>query len=205
MVLVDSHELTLAGLAALMAQKDDLTVTANASTVTAAVAAAVRRPPDVVVFDPDLGAEDGSELIDRLHAAGLRPATVALTAADDLASVQRILARGVDSYVPKRSRYPVVADAIRRTAAGETVLPPALVFQLAGGAPSAPAAPQPTLQEQRILEWLSQGLTNAQIAQQPGMPSVRTVQKHLENLFQKLGSHSRVQLIVTAHRRGLLT
>lgn len=205
-LLVDPHELTLAGLAAMLGQEGDVEVVATASTVEAAVAAAVRQPPEVVVLDPELGAQDGLQLLDRLHDAGLQPATVALAATDELAAVQQALGAGVHSYVAKQARYPVVIDAIRRTAAGETVLPPELVFQLVAGAPSAPAAApaRPTVQEQRVLEHLSRGLSNEQIAAQPDMPSVRTVQKHLENLCHKLDAPNRVKLIVTAYRRGFL-
>lgn len=205
-LLVDPHELTLAGLAAMLGQEGDVEVVATASTVEAAVAAAVRQPPEVVVLDPELGAEDGLQLLDRLHDAGLKPPTVVLAATDELAAVQQALGAGVDSYVAKQARYPVVVDAIRRTAAGETVLPPELVFQLVAGDSVAPAAvpARPTVCEQRVLEHLSEGLTNEQIAAQPDMPSVRTVQKHLENLLYKLDAANRVQLIVTAHRRGLL-
>lgn len=204
-LLVDPHALVLAGLAALVKQETDLVVADTVSTVEAAIAAARRNPPDVVVFDPDMGV-DGLELVSRLHGAGLDPATVALTGADEAGAVRRALAAGVTSYVLKQARYPVVVDAIRQTAAGNTVLPPELVFQLAT-TPSAGSIgheTELTVQERRVLQHLSEGMTNAQIAQQPDMPSVRTVQKHMENLSQKLGAHNRVGLIVAAHRRGLL-
>lgn len=204
-LLVDPHALVLAGLAALVSQETDLVVADTVSTVEAAVAAARRNPPDVVVFDPDMDVE-GFELVSRLHGAGLDPATVALTGTDEASAVRRALAAGVTSYVLKQARSPVVVDAIRQTAAGTTVLPPELVFQLAT-TPSAGSIgheTEPTVQERRLLQHLSEGMTNAQIAQQPDMPSVRTVQKHMENLSQKLGAHNRVGLIVAAHRRGLL-
>lgn len=205
-LLVDPHELTLAGLAAMLQQEADMDVVATASTVEAAVAAAVREPPDVVVLDPELGAENGLELLDRLHAAGLRPSTVALAATDELGAVQLALRAGVNSYVVKQARYPVVVDAIRQTVMGETVLSPQLVFQLVADAPAAAAAPpaRPTAQEERVLHHLSKGLSNEQIAEQPDMPSLRTAQKHLENLFDKFGAVNRVQLVVTAYRSGLL-
>lgn len=89
-------------------------VVATASTVEAAMAAAVRQPPEVLVLDPELGAQDGLQLLDRLHNAGLHPATVALAATDELTAVQLALGAGAHSYVAKHVRYPAVIDAIRR-------------------------------------------------------------------------------------------
>lgn len=204
-VLVDAQHLVLDGLTALIGLESDLEVRATASTVDAAAARVAESSPDVVVLEPDLGGEDGLPLVARLAGSDRAPRTMVLTALDNPDVLQRALQAGVTSYVLKRGRYGEVAAAIRETAAGEAVISPQFVRRLVSRSPATEgiASPQLTSREQQVLDQISAGATNTRIAQQAGI-SVRTAQKHVENLFQKLGVHDRASLVAEAFRRGLL-
>lgn len=204
-VLVDAQHLVRDGLAALLGLESDLEVLATAATVDAGAARVAESAPDVVVLDPDLGDEDGLGLVDQLTGAEQPPRLMVLTAVDNPDALQHALARGATSYVLKQARYGEIAAAIRQTAAGEAVISPQFLRRLVTQpSPSESEPPaQLTVREQQVLEQISVGATNAHIAQQAGI-SVRTAQKHVENLFHKLGVHGRAALVAEAFRRGLL-
>lgn len=105
----------------------------------------------------------------------------------------------------KQGRYGEIVAAIRQTVAGETVISPQFLRRLVTQpSPSESEPPvQLTAREQQVLDQISAGATNTRIAQQAGI-SVRTAQKHVENLFHKLGVHDRAALVAQAFRRGLL-
>lgn len=204
-LLVDSHQLVLEGLTTLLTGESDFDVIGTASTVRDAAARAAESAPDVVVLDLDLDGEDGLQLLDRLPERAPSPRVLALTALDNPDVLQHALAAGVTSYLLKRARFAEVAAATRRTAAGETVISPEFVRRVVtpSAASGDSSAAQLTLREQEVLDHISAGATNARIAQQAGI-SVRTAQKHVENLFTKLGVHDRAALVAEAFRRGLL-
>lgn len=204
-LLVDTHHLVLEGLAILLMGESDFDVVATASSVEDAAARAAESSPDVVVLDPDLGGEDGLRLMDQLGSGAPSPRVLALTALDNPDVLQQAVAAGVTSYLLKRARFTEVAAATRQTAAGETVISPEFVrrFVSPEAASEESEAAHLTLREQEVLEHISAGATNARIAQQAGI-SVRTAQKHVENLFTKLGVHDRAALVAEAFRRGLL-
>lgn len=204
-LLVDSHQLVLEGLTTLLGGESDFDVIGTASTVHDAAARAAEGAPDVVVLDPDLDGEDGLQLLDELAGRAPAPRVLALTALDNPDVLQHALAAGVTSYLLKRARFSEVVAATRQTAAGETVISPEFVRRLVspGAASEASSVAHLTLREQEVLEHISAGATNARIAQQAGI-SVRTAQKHVENLFTKLGVHDRAALVAEAFRRGLL-
>lgn len=201
---MDAQRLVLDGLAALLELESDLEVLATAATVDAATAGLADASPDVVVLDPDLGGEDGLAVIDQLPGAGRPPRTMVLTALDNPDLLQHALAKGVTSYVLKQGRYGDVAAAIRHTAAGEAVISPRFVRDLVSRTSASEEPPiQLTLREQEVLEQIGAGATNTRIAQRAGI-SVRTAQKHVENLFHKLRVNGRATLVAEAFRRGLL-
>lgn len=204
-LLVDSHQLVLEGLTTLLGGESDFDVIGTASTVHDAAARVAESAPDVVVLDPDLDGEDGLQLLGQLAESSPSPRVLALTARDNPDVLQHALAVGVTSYLLKRARFSEVAAATRQTAAGETVISPEFVRRLVSpnAAAEESSAAHLTLREQEVLEHISAGATNARIAQQAGI-SVRTAQKHVENLFTKLGVHDRAALVAEAFRRGLL-
>lgn len=181
------------------------TVVAVAATVDEAHAAVARARPDLVVLDPRLADEDGLRLITRLRADGRDTRVMILSEDRSPRTLQRAFSAGAHSYMCPRCPYDDIMDAVARTAAGETVVGPELVHQLVAAVSADSRAPvELSAREQEILEHISRGATNAEIAGQLDV-SIRTVQKHLENLFRQFAVHERAAVVAEAFRQGLLS
>ncbi|HFE66241.1 MAG TPA: response regulator transcription factor, partial [Chloroflexi bacterium] len=111
--------------------------------------------------------------------------------------------------VPKRAAPDDLVTAIRTVYQGEVFLYPSLAARLVQGyvkqdLPDGSAPPDNLTQREReVLILIADGLTNAEIAEQLGI-SVKTVDRHRENLMRKLNLHSRVDLVKYAIKRGLI-
>lgn len=203
-VIVDDHDLVREGLHSLLSQHDDLTVVGEAASVEEAVAMVEKTKPALVLLDLRLGAEDGSDVARRLRDNGSDVKILVLSVHDTSEHLRHALAAGADGYLLKSVTGSALADGIRDAVAGQTVIGHEFVPKLLADAQSAPVG-QPTLtaRERDVLELIADGLGNRAIAERLGI-SARTAQKHVENLFRKLGVHDRTELVSTAFRRGLL-
>lgn len=192
-------------LVSVLERQADVQVVGVAASVDEAQTAVTGARPDVVVLDPRLAEGDGLVLIGRLRAQGSGTRVMVLSDDQSPQMLQRAFRAGADSFMCPWCTGEDIIDAVRRTAAGQTVVAPPLVAQLvAAVATSTPAAVELSAREQEVLEHISRGATNAEIARQLHV-SIRTVQKHLENLFRQLGVHERAALVAEAFRRGLLS
>lgn len=192
-------------LVGVLGQQTAVQVVAVAATVDEAHAAVVGARTDLVVLDPRLADEDGLRLITRLRADDRDTRVMILTEDRSPRTLQRAFSAGADSYLCSRCTCDEVMDAVARTASGETVVGSELVQQLVAAVSADCRAPvELSEREQEVLEHISRGATNAEIAGQLGV-SVRTVQKHLENLFRQFAVHERAAVVAEAFRQGLLS
>lgn len=204
-VVVDTPSLLRDCLVSVLERQADVQVVGVAASVDEAQTAVTGAPPDVVVLDPRLAEGDGLALIGRLRAQGSGTPVMVLSEDQSPQMLQRAFRAGADSYMSPWCTGEDITDAVRRTAAGQTVVAPNLVAQLvAAVATPTPGAVELSAREQEVLEHISRGATNAELARQLHV-SIRTVQKHLENLFRQLGVHERAALVAEAFRRGLLS
>lgn len=205
LVVVSDPSLLRDCLVGMLDRQEGMDVTAVAATVDEAYAAVLRWRPDVVVLDPRLRDEDGLRLITRLHAEGRDTRVMILSEDQSPRTLQRAFIAGAHSYMCPRCTCDQVMDAVRRTAAGQTVVGPELVRQLVAAVSADWRGPvELSTREQEVLEHISRGATNAEIAQELDV-SVRTVQKHLENLFRQFAVHERAAVVAEAFRHGLLS
>lgn len=205
LVVVSDPSLVRDCLVGVLNRQARVEVAAVAATVDEAHAAVLRWRPDLVVLDPRLRDEDGLGLITRLRADGRDTRVMILTEDQSPRTLQRAFSAGAHSYLCPGCTCDEVMDAIRRTAAGQTVVGPELVEPLVAAVSAHWRGPvELSAREQEVLEHISAGATNAQIAQELGV-SVRTVQKHLENLFRQFAVHERAAVVAEAFRHGLLT
>ncbi len=204
-VLVDDHDLVREGLRSLLGRFEGIEVVGEAGGVDAAVTEVQRVAPDLVLLDLRLGAGSGIEVATRLRKAGSTVRILVLSVHDESRNLRESLAAGADGYLLKSTSGTALADGIRKCVAGETVIGeefvPKLLDDAIRGVP--PGAAEVTAREQQVLELVSQGLGNRELAGALHV-SVRTAQKHVENLFKKFGVHDRTELISQAFRRGVL-
>lgn len=200
-LIADDHELTRAGLRAVIEREPDMAVVAEAATAEAAVARALEGDIDVAVLDIRFGAGMNGLEATRAILAQVPTRVLLLTLHDTPEYVRNALAAGATGYVLKDAGREELLHAIRAIAGGRTALPGDLLRKA-----MAPAAgPRPddlarlTPREREVLDLVAQGQTNKEIARDLGI-GPGTVKAHVEKLIAKLGVADRTQAAVFAAR-----
>ncbi|MET7865826.1 response regulator [Micromonospora taraxaci] len=215
-MVVDDHPMWREGVARDLTEAGFLVVaTSGEGRQAVRVAAAAR--PDVVVLDLQLPDISGVEVILGLRAAVPGVRVLMLSASGEQQSVLDAVKAGATGYLVKSTAPAEFLEAVRRTAAGDTVFTPGLAGLVLGeyrrlaaspgqaADPSGgaePATPRLTDRETEVLRLVAKGLSYKQIAQRLGL-SHRTVQNHVQNTLGKLQLHNRVELTRYAIERGL--
>jgi DNA-binding NarL/FixJ family response regulator len=203
--LVDDHELVRRGIRDLLWAEDDLTVVGEAGTAEEAIERITATQPDVAVLDVRLGdgdAPSGIEVCREIRSAFPHIACVMLTSyADDEALFASIMA-GAAGYVLKQIHGTDLINAIRRVAAGESLLDPTMTTRVLARL-REPEAEDPlanlTPQERRILDLIAEGKTNRQIGEAMFLAE-KTVKNYVSNLLGKLGMARRSEAAAYAAR-----
>jgi len=201
--LLDDHEVVRRGVRDLLESEPDLEVVGEASTAAEAIARIPATNPDVAVLDVRLPDGTGVEVCREVRSQSPELACLMLTSyADDEALFESIVA-GAAGYVLKEVRGGELIDSVRRVAAGETLLDPAVTTKVLERLRRGPEEDARlvglTDQERRILELLADGLTNRQIAESMYLAE-KTVKNYVSNLLAKLGMSRRTEAAVYAAR-----
>lgn len=202
-VLVDDHPVVRAGLRALIDGQSDLDVVGEAQDLASAERLVALEQPDVVLMDLNLGSGmGGAEVTARLRALARAPEVLVLTTYDTEADVLRALDAGARGYLLKDAPPDELFAGIRATARGETVLAPSVAATLVRRASSA-GAPAITEREVEVLELLSRGLGNKEMARAL-LVSEATVKSHLSHIYGKLGVDTRAGAVAAAIERRII-
>jgi DNA-binding NarL/FixJ family response regulator len=202
--LLDDHELVRRGIRDLLWAQDDMIVVGDAATAEEALERIPQTQPDVAVLDVRLGEGSGIEVCREIRSAHPKVACVMLTSfADDEALFASIMA-GAAGYVLKQIRGSDLVTAIRRVAAGESLLDPSLTARVLErlrhpqpeeADPLAGLSPQ----ERRILDLIAEGKTNRQIGETMFLAE-KTVKNYVSHLLAKLGMERRSEAAAYAAR-----
>ena len=209
-MLADDHVLVREGTRELLEREEDMEVVGEADNGEQAVELATRLEPDVALMDIAMPKLNGIEATKQIKAICPATAVLMLTAYDDDQYVFALLEAGAAGYLLKDVRARDLVDAIRAVNAGESVLHPIIarkvVDRFARG-PSESSAEsvldQLTEREMDVLRLAAKGMGNREIADQLVL-SVRTVQGHLQNIFDKMRVGSRTEAVVRALQNGWL-
>jgi len=201
--LLDDHEVVRRGLRELFEAEDDLEVVGEAATAEEALARVPALRPDVAVLDVRLPDGDGVEVCRDLRSGMPELKCLMLTSfADDEALFSAILA-GASGYVLKQVKGSDLVSAVRRVAAGGSLLDPALTRQvmdrLRGEKVEDERLARLTTQERKILELIADGKTNRNIADELFLAE-KTVKNYVSNLLAKMGFSRRTEAAVYAAR-----
>jgi DNA-binding NarL/FixJ family response regulator len=198
-LVVDDYPVVRAGVRQSL-QASDIAVVGEVGTGAAAVSAAAKLRPDVVVLDatlPDMPTPLVCEqILERVPASAV--AVLSSSVEPDL--VAACADAGAAAFLVEDLEEVDLLDAVRRVAAGENVVDPR------AGAAAFRARTSRTLltsQELRVLALAAQGHTNREIGDRLFL-SPHTAKEYLSNAMRKLGVDSRVAAVVEANRRGLL-
>jgi DNA-binding NarL/FixJ family response regulator len=127
------------------------------------------------------------------------PAVLILSTYEDVALVKSALDLGASGYIPKSASFGEIVAAVRAAAAGGVVLHPSLALKVA----ARPTGQELDGEELALLRLLAEGLTYGEIGGKIYL-SERTVRRHMNVIFAKLGAQSNAQAVAEAMRRGLL-
>lgn len=204
-LIADDHPLFREGLARALGTFPEISVVAAVEDGRAAIATIRELTPDVALVDLRLPGLDGIAVAGAVSRDGLPTRILILSAYDDESLVYGALEAGAAGYLTKDAPRDEVADAIRRVAAGETVLAPTLAAGLAHAIRSRgpDRGPQLTEREREVLTLLVAGRSAPQIAVDL-VVGVTTVKTHLHHVYEKLGVNGATAAVAEALRRGLV-
>jgi two-component system, NarL family, response regulator DesR len=198
LLLADDQELIRSALAALLALQEDFEVVAAVGRGDEVAAAAKAHHPDVALLDIDMPGIDGLAAAGVLAQQVPRCRSLILTTFGRPGYLRRAMESGACGFVVKDAPPEQLADAIRRVAAGERVVDPALA-----AATLASGASPLTARERDVLVAARPGATVAEIARQLFL-SEGTVRNYLSAAIAKAGARNRAEAVRTADERGWL-
>ena len=203
-LLVDDHTLFRSGIRSLLQRHAEFDVVGEAADGIEGIKRAKQLRPQVVLLDLNMPGMSGLETLQLLLQDCPDSAVVMLTVSEDALDLSAALRAGAAGYLLKNIDTDYLVRAVRRAAAGETVVAEAmtgkLVAQLQAGARVAEPASELdrlTPREREVLEFLARGESNKMIARALDL-SESTVKIHVQNVLKKLNLTSRVQSAVFA-------
>jgi RNA polymerase sigma factor (sigma-70 family) len=211
-VVVDDDPLVRVGLSLVLGAREDIEVAGEAADGAAAVEAVRRLRPDVVLMDIRMPGQDGLSATEALRSQADGPAIVVLTTFDTDEHILRALRAGANGFLLKDTPPREILDAVRRVAAGESILSPTVLDRLihhvtrgedrtarSERAERARAAlDRLTDREREVAVAVGAGRSNQEIGADLYM-STATVKAYVSRILAKLECANRVQVAILVH------
>ncbi|GAW50888.1 MULTISPECIES: response regulator [unclassified Nocardioides] len=199
--LLDDHEIVRRGIKELLESEGDIVVIGESGLAEEAARRIPALKPDVAILDGRLPDGSGIDVCREIRSVDPEIAAVILTSYDDDEALFSAIMAGAAGYILKQVRGTDFIDTVRRVAAGQSMLDPAVTAQvlerLRSGPKTDPSLEQLTAQELRILELIADGMTNRQIATTLFLAE-KTVKNYVSSMLAKLGLESRTQAAIFA-------
>ncbi|GAA1860687.1 response regulator transcription factor [Asanoa iriomotensis] len=201
--LLDDHEVVRRGLTDLLESQGDIEVVGESGLAHEATARIPALRPDVMILDARLPDGSGIDVCRDVRAVDPTIKGLILTSYEDDEALFAAIMAGASGYVLKQVRGTDLVDGVRRVAAGQSMLDPAVTQRVLDRIRSGVEQPAElqalTEQERRILEHIAQGRTNREIAAEMFLAE-KTVKNYVSSLLAKLGLERRTQAAVLATR-----
>jgi len=209
-LLADDHAMMREGLRALLTAAGNFQIVGEASNGREAVDLVRTLRPAVVLLDIAMPVLNGLEATRQMLVAFPAVKVIVLSALNDDESVESLSVAGAMGFIEKQTSGSVVSQAIREVLAGKTFFSPAIVRRLGPNLSklrerngSFRTRPQLTSRETEVLQLVAEGWANKQIAAELHR-SVKTVEKHRQNLMNKLNIHETAGLTRHAISVGVI-
>jgi two-component system, NarL family, response regulator NreC len=207
-LIADDHAIVRAGLRALIKSESTMELVGEADGGYETIDLVEKRQPDVLVLDLSMPDLDGIAVTKKIKSQFPDLYILILTVHEDEALLREALKAGAAGYILKHAAEAELISAIHIILRGDLYVDPSLVRMLLkdGVAPTvrmSKSAEALTPRETEVLKLIVQGYTNRQIGEELNI-SVRTAESHRANLSEKLGLHSRVELVRYAREHGLI-
>jgi DNA-binding NarL/FixJ family response regulator len=199
--LLDDHEVVRRGLAELLQHEGDIEVVGESGSAPEAARRIPALRPDVAILDARLPDGNGIDVCRDVRAVDPSIKGLILTSYEDDEALFAAIMAGAAGYVLKQIRGTDLVDAVRRVAAGQSLLDPAITARVLERIRHGVEEPRElkllTEQERRILEYVAEGLTNREIAAKMFLAE-KTVKNYVSSVLAKLGLERRTQAAVLA-------
>ena len=202
-LLADDHPALRLGLRVLLERAPDVELVGEVEDGAEALALIEASCPDVVVLDCEMPEMEGVEVAQEIQRRNLSVRVLALSSYDDERYVRGMLDAGAVGYLLKDEAPGVIVAAARAAARGEGYFSPAVAAKVAAWSRGERPGGL-TEREVEVLALVAEGLPNKQIASQLQVAE-RTVNLHVSNILHKLDAASRVEAVVWAKERGLIS
>jgi DNA-binding NarL/FixJ family response regulator len=209
-LLADDHTVVRQGLRALLEAEEDMSVVGEAENGRQAVQMAKRLQPDVVVMDIAMPSLNGLEATRQISRESPKSKVLILSSYSDDEYVQQLTDAGASGYLVKQTAAQDLVTAIREAKRGNAFFSPTISKRLLehyrasmGKPPSEKKAPKLTPREQEVLQLIAEGYANKQIAGELFI-SIKTVEKHRQQLMNKLDIHDVAGLTRYAIAKGII-
>lgn len=214
LLIVEDHRLLADSLAMVIADDPTLSLVADpVDTAEDAVAATAKHRPDVVMMDVQLrGPETGIDATRRIKESVPETKVVIISGLGHETLLVEATEAGASGFIDKTEAVEEAISAVKAAAAGEALVDPVLLSRLLrkmaverrGRSEAERLVARLTPREREILQLIADGLRNEAIAERLFL-SVRTVQKHVQNILQKLTVHSKLEAVAFAAKAGVVS
>ncbi|UWZ50930.1 response regulator transcription factor [Dactylosporangium aurantiacum] len=201
--LLDDHEVVRFGLREMLEREGDIEVVGESGSAVDATHRIPALRPDVAILDGRLPDGSGIDVCREIRSVDPTIKALILTSYDDDEALFAAIMAGASGYVLKQIHGTDLIDGIRRVAAGQSLLDPAVTARVLDRIRKGPEQPDElknlTEQERKILLHVAEGLTNREIAERMFLAE-KTVKNYVSSLLAKLGLERRTQAAVLASR-----
>jgi DNA-binding NarL/FixJ family response regulator len=207
-LVADDHPIVRSGLRRVLDAKPDMKVVAEAEDGAEAVRLALTEDVHVAILDVSMPRMTGIQAAEELHRRKPELKLLMLSMYDSEQFLFESLRAGASGYVLKSDADQDIVEAVRRTMRGQSFLYPSAVSTLVRdyverGRPDEEQLDILTPRELQVLKLIAEAHTSKEIAEELVI-SVKTVERHRQNILDKLGMSDRVELTRYAIRRGLI-
>jgi DNA-binding NarL/FixJ family response regulator len=208
-LVADDHPIVRSGLRKVLDAKADMQVVAEAEDGAEAVRLALAEDVHVAILDVSMPKMTGIQAAEELHARKPELKLLMLSMYDSEQFLFESLRAGASGYVLKSGADQDIVEAVRRTMRGQSFLSPSAISTLVrdfvdrGRPDDEQQLDVLTPRELQVLKLIAEAYSSKEIAQELVI-SVKTVERHRQNILDKLGMSDRVELTRYAIRRGLI-
>jgi two-component system, NarL family, nitrate/nitrite response regulator NarL len=204
-VVIDSHPIFRQGVIRTIGRSDGMALVGEGTTAADAQRLAGDKQPDILILD--IAIRDGLDVVAEMAALGLK--CLVLTALDDVLTVSNALAAGANGYILKGVSGLELISALKAVHGGQPYVTAELAVRLLIGVKGKSLVPKRdakvqaalTYREQQVLEHITKGYTNQEIAERLGL-TIGTIKYYLSQLFKKLHVRNRVQAVLAAKNQS---
>ncbi|WML51206.1 response regulator transcription factor [Neobacillus sp. PS3-12] len=205
-VFVDDHEMVRIGVSAYLSAQPDIEVVGEAGDGKTGVELALDLKPDIILMDLVMKEMDGIETTRRIIEKWPEAKIIIVTSFLDDEKVYPALEAGATSYMLKTSKASEIADAVRNTYHGQSVLEPEVTGKMMMKMRQRNQHflhDELTSREMEILLLMAEGKSNQEIADQLFI-ALKTVKTHVSNILSKLQVQDRTQAVIYAFKHSLI-